>query len=29
MNENISALYDVILKRKIEGEEGSYTSYLF
>ena len=29
MNENISALYDVILKRKIDGEEGSYTSYLF
>ena len=29
MNENISALYDVILKRKTEGEEGSYTRYLF
>ena len=29
MEENISALYDVILKRKTEGEEGSYTKYLF
>lgn len=29
MDQNISALYDIILKRKIEGEEGSYTSYLF
>ena len=29
MDENISALYDVILKRKTEGEEGSYTRYLF
>ena len=29
MDENISALYDVILKRKTNGEEGSYTSYLF
>jgi len=29
MDENISALYDVILKRKTEGSEGSYTSYLF
>jgi phosphoribosyl-ATP pyrophosphohydrolase len=29
MDENIKALYDVILKRKTEGEEGSYTKYLF
>lgn len=29
MNENISDLYDVILKRKTEAEEGSYTRYLF
>ena len=29
MNENINALYDVILKRKTEGEDGSYTKYLF
>ena len=29
MDENISALYDVILKRKNDGEEGSYTKYLF
>jgi phosphoribosyl-ATP pyrophosphohydrolase len=29
MNENIGDLYDVILKRKTDKEEGSYTSYLF
>ncbi|MFT8349021.1 phosphoribosyl-ATP diphosphatase [Clostridium saccharoperbutylacetonicum] len=29
MDGNIKALYDVILKRKTEGEEGSYTKYLF
>ena len=29
MNENISDLYNVILKRKTDGEKGSYTSYLF
>lgn len=29
MDQNISALYDIILKRKNDGEEGSYTSYLF
>jgi len=29
MDENINALYDVILKRKTDKEEGSYTSYLF
>jgi phosphoribosyl-ATP pyrophosphohydrolase len=29
MNESISELYDMILKRKTEGEEGSYTKYLF
>ena len=29
MDKNISDLYDVILKRKTEGEEGSYTRYLF
>ena len=29
MDENISALYDVILKRKTDAEEGSYTKYLF
>ena len=29
MNENISELYDVILKRKIDKEEGSYTIYIF
>ncbi|EKQ53308.1 MULTISPECIES: phosphoribosyl-ATP diphosphatase [unclassified Clostridium] len=29
MDGNISALYDIIIKRKIEGGEGSYTNYLF
>ncbi len=29
MNESISTLYNVILKRKTDVEEGSYTSYLF
>ncbi|OOM07332.1 phosphoribosyl-ATP diphosphatase [Clostridium saccharobutylicum] len=29
MEENLSALYDVILQRKDNGEEGSYTNYLF
>jgi phosphoribosyl-ATP pyrophosphohydrolase len=29
MDENIKALYNVILERKINGGEGSYTSYLF
>lgn len=29
MDSNIKALYDIILKRKTEGEEGSYTNYLF
>jgi phosphoribosyl-ATP pyrophosphohydrolase len=29
MDENIKDLYDVILERKINGGEGSYTSYLF
>ncbi|MDR3596379.1 phosphoribosyl-ATP diphosphatase [Clostridium sp.] len=29
MDENIKALYDIILQRKNEGEEGSYTNYLF
>ncbi len=29
MDENIKALYETILKRKTEGEEGSYTKYLF
>ena len=29
MDANINALYNIILKRKTEGEEGSYTSYLF
>ncbi|AGX44093.1 phosphoribosyl-ATP diphosphatase [Clostridium saccharobutylicum] len=29
MEENLSALYDVILQRKNNGEEGSYTNYLF
>ena len=28
MSENIRALYDVILQRKANGGEGSYTSYL-
>ena len=29
MKENISALYNVILERKNNGSEGSYTKYLF
>ncbi|WP_297424273.1 phosphoribosyl-ATP diphosphatase [Clostridium sp.] len=29
MDGNISALYEIILKRKTEGGEGSYTNYLF
>jgi phosphoribosyl-ATP pyrophosphohydrolase len=29
MDENIKDLYNVILERKINGGEGSYTSYLF
>lgn len=29
MNGNIKDLYDVILERKINGGEGSYTNYLF
>ena len=29
MDENIKDLYDIILERKINGGEGSYTNYLF
>jgi len=29
MDGNINALYNIILKRKTESEEGSYTNYLF
>lgn len=29
MDGEIKALYDTIIKRKTEGEEGSYTKYLF